>query len=238
MTRPAAAPAWLADAACRDLDPQPFIDPHNDNDITKALNVCASCKVRQPCRDVALAHHPRADVGIWGGTTAADRRHIRRNPANAATPPYKTATPTKQAGRPQTPDKRQVTRTADGDYTDAAGRTIITKLPTGDWMTLIDNRPIARTDTLHKGQEAAAQILHDGDPKQPVTRNADGDHVDAAGRTIIVKLPTGDWMTLVDNRPIARTDTVGQGQQAAWQALTAATPPQVAHTNPPRTARR
>lgn len=178
MTNPSGARDWLPSAACRDLNPQPFINPKSDSDVKHAQSVCGSCDVRRRCRDVALQLDPRADVGIWGGTTVADRRKIRRT------------------------------------------------------MT-----PVARRRSKPAAATEAAELTQYLDHPR-FTRTADGDHVGAAGRAIIAKLPTGDWMTLVDDRPVARTDTVAEGQQAAWRALAADSPLRIASRNPPRTARR
>ena len=66
---------WKADAACRDLETDLFF-PASDEDAGPALEVCASCPVREACLAFALA--TRQDDGIWGGTTEADRKRIRR----------------------------------------------------------------------------------------------------------------------------------------------------------------
>lgn len=56
-------------------------------------------------------------------------------------------------------------------------------------------------------------------PRVTVTRDRYGDYIDATGRVIIFQLPADDWMVMVDGRPRRRTRTLGDAQQAAWQAL-------------------
>jgi len=41
-------------------------------DIARAKAVCASCLVRQPCLEFALATHQVH--GVWGGLTEEERR--------------------------------------------------------------------------------------------------------------------------------------------------------------------
>lgn len=64
--------AWMADAACRGKDtaeffPESWTPPH-------IREICEACPVREECLDYALRYH---EHGIWGGTTAKDRRRIR-----------------------------------------------------------------------------------------------------------------------------------------------------------------
>jgi WhiB family redox-sensing transcriptional regulator len=66
---------WKADAACRDLDTDIFF-PDNDANAAPALEVCASCPVRQACLDFALS--TRQNDGVWGGHTETERRKLRR----------------------------------------------------------------------------------------------------------------------------------------------------------------
>lgn len=44
------------------------------DDTHKAMQVCASCPVRQMCREYAKTWH---DVGVWGGSTADEREELR-----------------------------------------------------------------------------------------------------------------------------------------------------------------
>lgn len=67
-------PAWHRDAACRGMDAKIFY-PHSYESAKPALTVCADCPVREQCDEAG-----KSDVfGIWGGKTAADRRHERRH---------------------------------------------------------------------------------------------------------------------------------------------------------------
>ena len=74
---------WRAAGACLSADPELFFPiPQSaiaDRQISRALQVCAGCAVRQQCLDFAMqtaeAH------GIWGGTTPEERIRARRNAA-------------------------------------------------------------------------------------------------------------------------------------------------------------
>jgi WhiB family redox-sensing transcriptional regulator len=76
-------PAWRADAACRNADPELFADPERTED---AKAVCADCPVRAECladqlaweaRSAARRYHP---TGVVGGLSAAQRRRIHYPP--------------------------------------------------------------------------------------------------------------------------------------------------------------
>ena len=67
---------WWKSAACQDADPELFfpvsaVGPGRE-DIARAKAVCASCLVRQPCLEFALATHQVH--GVWGGLTEEERR--------------------------------------------------------------------------------------------------------------------------------------------------------------------
>ena len=65
-------------AACRDAEPEIFF-PISDRDVvsrTAALRVCSGCTIRSECLEVAM--RDRSLLGIWGGTTEADRERLRR----------------------------------------------------------------------------------------------------------------------------------------------------------------
>lgn len=76
---------WVLDAACRGMDPDRFY-PRPGESLVEALTVCASCSVRRQCLDHALARPER--IGIWGGTSGAERRRILadRRSTGTATP--------------------------------------------------------------------------------------------------------------------------------------------------------
>ena len=88
IRRPASS--WLGDhpnfpeALCRDADPKrnPWFPEgaSSSNDrkfqVIHAKETCALCPHVDACRQWAVDHPD--EVGIWGGTTEADRRKIRR----------------------------------------------------------------------------------------------------------------------------------------------------------------
>jgi WhiB family transcriptional regulator, redox-sensing transcriptional regulator len=63
--------AWHDRAACLDTEVDFF--PENGN-VRPALAVCSECPVINECRTHALSE--REEFGVWGGTTAAERRRI------------------------------------------------------------------------------------------------------------------------------------------------------------------
>lgn len=69
---------WQADAACLGLDAEMFHpDPDNDADALPAKAICAQCPVSEVCLDYALARNEKD--GVWGGTTARERRRMIRS---------------------------------------------------------------------------------------------------------------------------------------------------------------
>lgn len=71
---------WVADAACRDADPEIFFIGRGDPGV-EAKAYCAACPVRSECLDFAIDGGERH--GIWGGMTTKQRRveRLRRNTA-------------------------------------------------------------------------------------------------------------------------------------------------------------
>ncbi len=67
--------SWRQEAACRGADPETF-HPITDDEAEAAKAICAGCPVRQPCLEHALSN--REHEGIWGGTTARERRRMLR----------------------------------------------------------------------------------------------------------------------------------------------------------------
>lgn len=67
-------PAWYADALCAQVDYDIFY-PEDGGTTRPARSTCASCDVREKCRDYALANDEL--WGIWGGTTESERRKLR-----------------------------------------------------------------------------------------------------------------------------------------------------------------
>ncbi len=68
---------WVADAACRNADPDELFVTGAAQKRAKA--VCMSCPVRTECLSDALDH--RVEFGVWGGMTERERRALlRRRP--------------------------------------------------------------------------------------------------------------------------------------------------------------
>jgi WhiB family transcriptional regulator, redox-sensing transcriptional regulator len=71
---------WMSRGACRREDPGLFFPAETDpvplERISAAKAVCGRCPVRRSCLSHAIM--TRQD-GIWGGTTEAERRAIRRS---------------------------------------------------------------------------------------------------------------------------------------------------------------
>ncbi len=72
---------WRTEALCRGVETELFFpagelgeEPVRHAEAAKA--VCAQCPVREACLEYALATDQ--PFGIWGGTTEAERRSIRR----------------------------------------------------------------------------------------------------------------------------------------------------------------
>lgn len=62
---------WATKGACRNSDPALFF---NQRKPEPALAICKTCPVRLDCLAYATEHHLH---GIWGGTTAKQRRMER-----------------------------------------------------------------------------------------------------------------------------------------------------------------
>jgi 6-phosphogluconate dehydrogenase-like protein/transcription factor WhiB len=79
---------WRDHAVCRDADPELFFPDgapgSRPRQVDRAKEVCAGCPARADCLSWALERG--FDYGIWGGTTADERRAIRntvRRPRSA-----------------------------------------------------------------------------------------------------------------------------------------------------------
>ncbi|MEU9351987.1 WhiB family transcriptional regulator [Streptomyces griseoloalbus] len=74
-----AAREWLREAACVGEDPELFFPPterETDPQVAQARAVCRRCRVMLACRSWAVEQGE--DTGIWGATTAGQRRAISR----------------------------------------------------------------------------------------------------------------------------------------------------------------
>lgn len=80
-TTPAAPPGdWMANALCREIDPDMFYPEGRGGTITiateEAKSVCNRCPVIDGCREWAVA---AGEVfGVWGGLTGDELRNLRR----------------------------------------------------------------------------------------------------------------------------------------------------------------
>lgn len=68
---------WMDDALCREIDGELFfpderVVPH------EARKACRLCTVQAECLEYALEHNVE---GVWAGTTALQRREIKRGVA-------------------------------------------------------------------------------------------------------------------------------------------------------------
>lgn len=70
-----ARPAWQRDALCREHPTVAFF-PRRSEDSAPAKAVCRTCLVRAECLAYALADPDL--TGVWGATSAVERRAMRR----------------------------------------------------------------------------------------------------------------------------------------------------------------
>ena len=72
--------AWMRRAACLDHEPEVFFPPGPSalEHMAEARAVCRTCPVVTDCLRVALADPTL--VGVWGGTSEAQRAALRRTP--------------------------------------------------------------------------------------------------------------------------------------------------------------
>jgi WhiB family redox-sensing transcriptional regulator len=72
--------SWRDDAACRDADPDLFFPVGTTGPalrhIDEAKRICRACPAQSQCLAWALDHG--VTDGVWGGTTADERRADRR----------------------------------------------------------------------------------------------------------------------------------------------------------------
>jgi WhiB family redox-sensing transcriptional regulator len=65
---------WMAQAACRDENPDLFF-PARGESTDRAKSICERCSVRKACLEYALRTEQR--FGIFGGTSERERRRMR-----------------------------------------------------------------------------------------------------------------------------------------------------------------
>jgi WhiB family redox-sensing transcriptional regulator len=67
---------WMERAACTDLPTDQFFVSEGESPA-EAIAVCEQCSVSSDCLAYALKH--RITDGVWGGTTAQERKRILRS---------------------------------------------------------------------------------------------------------------------------------------------------------------
>jgi hypothetical protein len=75
------AERWMAKGRCVGEEPDlwfPSMGEHGTH-TAHAIELCEHCPVAQECFDYAMNYDgfPRPLLGIWGGTTHHERRHVR-----------------------------------------------------------------------------------------------------------------------------------------------------------------
>jgi WhiB family redox-sensing transcriptional regulator len=67
---------WTERSACRDYPTDVFFaDLDAPKNSLEARAICSKCPVKAECLDYAIRH--ACEYGIWGGTTATERRFMR-----------------------------------------------------------------------------------------------------------------------------------------------------------------
>ena len=71
----------MRDSLCAEY-PKHLFFPERGASCVQAKAICHACLVRSECLAFAL-HHPQGEllIGIWGGTSARERRMLRRTAA-------------------------------------------------------------------------------------------------------------------------------------------------------------
>ena len=74
-------PSWMADGACLEHPEVDFIpaNPSTEQNADEARAICGRCLCRAECAEYALADPTL--LGIWAGSTTAERRMLRRRSA-------------------------------------------------------------------------------------------------------------------------------------------------------------
>jgi WhiB family redox-sensing transcriptional regulator len=76
-------PPWMARSACRGNGTGAYF-PGRGEPVARAKAVCAACEVQAECLAYALADPELA--GVWGGTSAQQRRALRRTASRPLRP--------------------------------------------------------------------------------------------------------------------------------------------------------
>jgi WhiB family redox-sensing transcriptional regulator len=73
-------PEWMDHGACVGANADLFFPPRGTTaPIKEAKAICADCPVRHDCLEWAIDHHEVH--GVWGGTSAKERRVMRASPS-------------------------------------------------------------------------------------------------------------------------------------------------------------
>ena len=72
---------WMQRGLCREIPPAVFF-PSDGVGVEAARRICATCPVKEPCLEYALAF--RIDHGVWGGCSERERRRILKRRRNVA----------------------------------------------------------------------------------------------------------------------------------------------------------
>ena len=156
--------SWRDDAACLEYPAEWFTGPHQPGDTRRAIDVCDTCLVKRPCLEAALRIEVSADLGIWGGTTPATRRRIRRERAESRSAIDANrgtlAAPAQLDRPPMRTGTLELFKDANGDHIDRTGRVIVFEIH-GEppYMLMIDGQPRARTSTVSDAAGLAARFL-------------------------------------------------------------------------------
>jgi hypothetical protein len=192
----------MEEAACRDRPPRWFTDPTGPEDTRRALATCRNCTVADACLQTALARPAEVDIGIWGGTTEYDRQRIRSGDLSthrlrefeteAARTPQSREVVRVAPNRDGDPDERldlpelTLGRDANGDFVDASGRVIATRVPGKQaYFLLIDGELVARTSTLTEARQrawCAMTAIHNGEARVSHEAIAEADSLPSRSR--------------------------------------------------------
>lgn len=69
---------WKKSAACKGMDPNLFFSGRYTEEQKQAKKICATCPVKQACREYGLSLGV-GEGGIWGGLNQNDRRRVRKH---------------------------------------------------------------------------------------------------------------------------------------------------------------
>ena len=75
MTEILKPPAWMADGACAQVDPDLFFIEKGGS-TKPAKEVCIGCPVRTACLEYALDRGEK--FGVWGGKSELELRKLRK----------------------------------------------------------------------------------------------------------------------------------------------------------------